>query len=131
MKQAIKNINEGTEKVEHFQLLASCLKISKAADLKIDLIQNTIEVIKYEIARATDVSKVYRLSKAYCEVLRSFFSKKETDMRKKGLKNIFQQQIWNENRIKLCNLQNETKAKAFSKVKISQQIMVTPYMAPQ
>lgn len=52
-------------------------------------------------------------------------------MRKKGLKRIFEDQIWNENRIKLANLQNEGVAKALNKIKIPDQIMVTPHTTPQ
>ena len=47
LKETIKKINEGTNKIEHFELLALSLKHSWVADLKIDLIQNSIDSLKY------------------------------------------------------------------------------------
>ena len=62
------------------------LKHSWVGDIKTDLIQNSIDVIKYEISQCKLSSDVFRLSQAHCQVLCKFFEKKERDMRKKGLR---------------------------------------------
>jgi hypothetical protein len=51
-------------------------------------------------------------------------------MRKKGLKNIFEEEIWHENRIKASSLQNQNKASTLKKTNINEQIMISPYTAP-
>ena len=51
-------------------------------------------------------------------------------MRKKGLKNIFEEEIWHENRIKASSLQNQNKVAALKKTNINEQIMISPYTTP-
>ena len=47
LKETIKKINEGSHKIEHYELLALTLKHSWVAEIKIDLIQNSIDALKY------------------------------------------------------------------------------------
>lgn len=51
-------------------------------------------------------------------------------MRKKGLKSIFEEQIWHENRIKASSLQNQNKTTTLKKNNINEQIMISPYTTP-
>lgn len=76
LKETIKRINADTKQAEHYELLALCLKNSAAADIKIDLIQNSIDAIKYQISVSSNEEQAYRLSKSHLEVLRKFFEKK-------------------------------------------------------
>lgn len=50
LKETIKRINDKTSKAEHYELLAVCLKYSTVTEIKIDLIQNSIDAIKYQIS---------------------------------------------------------------------------------
>lgn len=95
LKETILKINSSTQQIEHFELLALCLSIFWPSDLKMDLIQNSIEVLKYQITQSKSEEEVFRLSNAHNQVLKKFFEKKEVDMRKTGLKNIYEQQVWN------------------------------------
>ena len=47
LKETIKKINGGHPKIEHYELLALTLKYSWVSDIKIDLIQNSIDALKY------------------------------------------------------------------------------------
>jgi hypothetical protein len=51
LKETVKKINEGSQKVEHFQLLALALKHYPVIDLKADLIQTSLEAIKYHLSK--------------------------------------------------------------------------------
>ena len=77
------------------------------AEIKIDLIQTSIEAIKCELSLSQEEGRAFRLSQAHFEVVRKFFEKKESDMRRKGLRTVFEEEIWHENRIKASSLQNQ------------------------
>lgn len=47
LKETIKKINEGTTQVEHFELLALSIATVWPTDIKIDIIQNSIEALKF------------------------------------------------------------------------------------
>jgi hypothetical protein len=47
LKETLKQINAGSDRLEHFELLALALTISLPVNIKIDLIQSSIEAIKY------------------------------------------------------------------------------------
>lgn len=96
MKATIKHINEGSKKIEHFELLSLTLSKSKPSDIKIDTVQKSIEAINFEINDATSEDVVHRLSMANHEIMKKFFEKKEIDMRKAGLKKLYQDLVWSE-----------------------------------
>jgi hypothetical protein len=47
LKAIIKHINEGSKKIEHFELLSLALSKSKSSDIKIDTVQKSIEAINF------------------------------------------------------------------------------------
>lgn len=73
LKETLKQINGGSDRIEHFELLALSVTGLGPSEVKLDLIQSSIELIKHEIAQAKDEQRVYRLTNAHCQVLSKFF----------------------------------------------------------
>lgn len=91
----------------------------RPTDVKIDILQKSIEAFNYEISESKSEEIVFRLSKANYDILKKYFEKKEIDMRKKGLQTLFGELIWSDTRTKLASLQAEDNKKILKKVPIT------------
>ena len=91
----------------------------RPTDVKIDILQKSIEAFNYEISESKSEEIVLRLSKANYDILKKYFEKKEIDMRKKGLQTLFGELIWSDTRTKLASLQAEDNKKILKKVPIT------------
>ena len=76
LKETIKIVNGGSNKTEHLELLSLSIEHSKCSELKIDLIQKSLETLNYEINQTQSEEVAYRLSEAASAVLVSYFQKK-------------------------------------------------------
>ena len=60
-----------------------------------DTLQKSLVKINYEIQNCNDEKVISRLSICSNQIIKVFFRKKELDIKKKGLEEIYEKIIWN------------------------------------
>lgn len=112
--------------------MALSLERFKLTDLKIDTIQKCLLKINYEIQISTCEKSITRLSKCFDRIIRVFFRKKETDIKKKGLEEVYESIVWNEIRTYNRSTGNQPqKPQEKQQPIINEQIMVSPFTLSQ
>lgn len=79
LKQLIGIINTSNEPniyVPAFEVLTLCLKNANLPQIKLDIIQKTIQMLNYSIGISRDANEIQRLSECHFNLLKTFFLKK-------------------------------------------------------